>query len=115
MAGARYLQRVFVVADRIKDADVFPYSLPVVKGLSLSFTNPVTFLVGENGSGKSTIIEGIAEVCGLPVSGGSRNEAAARHGPDQRSALGGVLRPSFSRRPPDGYFFRAEFQAHFAS
>jgi predicted ATPase len=26
-----------------------------------------------------------------------------------------VLRPSFSRRPKDGYFFRAEFQAHFAS
>jgi predicted ATPase len=26
-----------------------------------------------------------------------------------------VLRPSFSRRPTDGYFLRAEFQAHFAS
>jgi predicted ATPase len=115
MTGARYLQRVSVVADRIENADDFPYSLPVVQGLSLTFTKPVTFLVGENGSGKSTIIEGIAEVCGLPASGGSRNEAGERHGPDQRSALGRVLRPSFSKRPRDGYFFRAELQAHFAS
>ena len=57
----------------------------------------------------------IAEACGLPVSGGGRNESAVRHGPEQHSALGSALRPSFSRRPRDGYFFRAEFQAHFAS
>jgi predicted ATPase len=113
--GAPYLERISVLAERIEDFGAFPYSLPFVRGFSLAFTNSVTFLVGENGSGKSTLIEGLAEVCGLPVSGGSKNELAERHGPDARSALGSVLRPSFRRKPRDGYFFRAELQALFAS
>lgn len=62
-----------------------------------------------------SIIEALAAVCRLPVSGGSRNELSANHGPDTVSALAPALRPSFRRRPPDGYFLRAEFQAHFAS
>lgn len=115
MANVPYLQQASVVDSRIKDFGSFPYSLPIVRGLSIRFTSAVTFLVGENGTGKSTVIESLAEVCGFPVSGGSSNEMADRHGPEQRSALGSVLRPSFSRRPRDGYFFRAEFQAHFAS
>jgi predicted ATPase len=36
----------------------------------LSFTRPVTFLVGENGSGKSTFVEAIAEAYGINVRGG---------------------------------------------
>lgn len=83
--------------------------------LNLDIDSAVTFFVGENGSGKSTLIEALAVLCGLPVSGGSRNELAAGHGPEADSALSRVLRPSFSRRPTDGYFLRAEFQAHFAS
>jgi predicted ATPase len=110
-----YLERVSTVDDRVDDWSRFPYSLPFVKELSLGLMKPVTFLVGENGSGKSTLLEGIAEVCRLPVSGGSRNEIGERHGPEARSALGSVLRPAFVRKPQDSYFFRAEFQAHFAT
>src|SRR4029453_590730 len=62
-----------------------------------------------------TVIEAIAAVCKLPVSGGGRNELAGNHGPDAASPLAPSLRPSFRRRPPDAYFLRAEFQAHFAS
>lgn len=115
MKGAPFLKQVYVVPERLPAVDGFPYDLPFVRDLDLSFKKAVTYLVGENGSGKSTLIEAIAEACGLPVSGGGRNEAADRHGPEQHSALGGVLRPSFSRRAKDGYFFRAEFQAHLAS
>jgi predicted ATPase len=112
---APFLKRVYVVSERVPAYEGFPYGLPFVRDFDLSFKRAVTFLVGENGSGKSTLIEAIAEACGLPVSGGGRNEAADRHGPEQHSALGSALRTSFSRRPKDGYFFRAEFQANFAS
>jgi predicted ATPase len=114
-ARVPYLERVSIVDDRVDDWSRFPYSLPFVKGLSLGLTKPVTFLVGENGSGKSTLLEGIAEVSRLPVSGGSRNEIGERHGPEAHSALATVLRPAFVRKPQDSYFFRAEFQAHFAT
>lgn len=39
----------------------FPYSLPILQDcMKIQFTKPVTFFVGENGSGKSTILEAIA-------------------------------------------------------
>jgi predicted ATPase len=97
------------------DASDYPFNLPLIRRLDIEFTAPVTFFVGENGTGKSTVIEAIADLCKLPVSGGSRNELAGNHGPDASSALAHALRPSFRRRPPDAYFLRAEFQAHFAS
>lgn len=118
MSGARrapYLQRVSLVESRVSDFTKWPYSMPFVRDLELRLESPVTFFVGENGSGKSTLIEAIADLCGLPVSGGGKNETADRHGPELRSALAHVLRPAFTVRPPDSYFFRAEFQAHFAS
>ncbi len=39
----------------------FPFTLPVVRELeSPTFRAPVTFFVGENGTGKSTILEAVA-------------------------------------------------------
>jgi predicted ATPase len=99
----------------VTDDGEYPFSIPAIRSLEIEFTAPVTFFVGENGTGKSTVIEAIAALCKLPVSGGGRNELAGHHGPDTSSALARALRPSFRRRPPDAYFLRAELQAHFAS
>jgi predicted ATPase len=96
-------------------SEAYPFNLPLFHALDLEFTAPVTFFVGENGTGKSTLIEAIAALSRLPVSGGSRNELAGTHGPDAASLLAPALRPSFRRRPPDAYFLRAELQAHFAT
>lgn len=110
-----YLRRIAIDDEDVGDVERFPFSLPFVRGLDLTFARPVTFFVGENGSGKSTVMEAIAEVCGLPVSGGGRSDVGGRHGPQEESSLGSVIRPYFGRRPRDSYFFRGEFHAHFAS
>jgi predicted ATPase len=115
MNAAPYLAGVSVVANRIESRDGYPFTLPFVSQLDLCFESPVTFFVGENGTGKSTLLEAIASLCRLPVSGGGRNELAGRHGPDAVSPLAPVLRPTFRRQPPDAYFLRAELQAHLAS
>ena len=51
--------------------------LPVISSLKemgdLKFTKPVTFLIGENGVGKSTLIEGIAVAMGFNPEGGTVN------------------------------------------
>lgn len=57
----------------------WPASIPAVAQVlreGIDLAPGVTFLVGENGSGKSTIVEGIAIAYGLSPEGGSRN---ARH------------------------------------
>lgn len=114
MAAAPYLVRLHIKEDAATSVD-YPFHLPLIRCLDIDFTSPVTFFVGENGTGKSTVIEAIAALCRLPVSGGSRNELSGRHGPDASSPLSPALRPWFRRRPPDGYFLRSEFQGHFAS
>jgi predicted ATPase len=97
------------------DVTYFPGSLPFVSGLHLHFDVPVTFFVGENGSGKSTLLEAIAVLAGFPISGGGTNEIGERHGLREKSVLADSLRLAFAKRPKDGYFFRADLQAHFAS
>jgi predicted ATPase len=113
--SAPYLRRLTLIESDVQNFDQFPYSLPVIGGLDIRFRKPITFFVGENGSGKSTIIETIADLAGLPISGGGHNELDAGHGPDHESELANAMRPAFARRPRDGYFFRAELQSEFAS
>lgn len=58
---------------------VWPCSIPAVEQLlaeGMTLRPGVTFLVGENGSGKSTVLEGIAQAYGLSPEGGS---ASAQH------------------------------------
>ena len=78
----------------------------LIEGGVLNFDRPVTFLVGENGTGKSTLLEGIAVACGFNPEGGTRNfnfSTRATH-----SVLGEYLTPARKRYPRDGFFLRAE-------
>jgi AAA domain len=84
------------------------YSLPFVHGLDLDLDRPVTFFVGENGTGKSTLLEAIADLCGFGAGGGGRDDAIDARAAEGPSALSRALRPRFRHRPRDGFFFRAE-------
>lgn len=112
-----YLRGILARDDRtLPEEDRFPFNLNWMKpDFELSFTNPVTFFVGENGSGKSTLMETIAKLSGLPSVGGSRMEQGHDYAPAERTELASYLFGWFSKRPKDAYFFRAESQAHFAS
>ena len=93
----------------------FPFNFPWIEELNLEFPNAVTFFVGENGSGKSTLLEAIAGLSGFPVWGGGRNDLPDQFGPERESVLAQAMYPYFKKRPRDGYFFRAEYHAQFAS
>lgn len=54
--------------------NAYPFNLPFLRGgLSLNVNSPVTFFVGENGMGKSTLLEAVAVNYGFNPEGGSRN------------------------------------------
>jgi predicted ATPase len=85
--------------------------LPVVKNLtemgSLSFSKNVTFLVGENGVGKSTLIEAIAVAMGFNPEGGTKNFNFATM--ESHSDLHTYMTMSRGfQRLRDGFFLRAE-------
>jgi predicted ATPase len=75
----------------------WPFTLPVVAQLiaeGLEFTAPVTFLAGDNGSGKSTIIEAIADVCKINSAGGKAGTRYASTSP--KTPLGQVMDAEFT-------------------
>lgn len=82
--------------------------IPSLKGIEeICFKNPVTYFAGENGTGKSTILEGIAVAYGLNPEGGSRNYSFSTY--DSHSELwDAVTVVRGTRRNKWGYFLRAE-------
>ena len=66
----------------------------------------MTFLVGENGIGKSTLVEAIALAVGLNPEGGSQNFNFKTR--DTHSELSNYLKVATFRRPTTKYFLRAE-------
>lgn len=89
----------------------YPFTLPVVRSLAerdgLALDPGVTFLVGENGTGKSTLVEALAVAAGFNPEGGSQNFRFATRATE--SSLGSSLELTWSiRKPRTGYFLRAE-------
>jgi len=85
----------------------FPFSLPAVKTLpDLSFDTPVTFFVGENGSGKSTVLEAIALAAGLPTVGST--DASKDATLEAQRAFAQALKLVWNQRTRKGFFLRAE-------
>lgn len=91
-----------------------PYlvELPVVAALTgapLEFTAPVTVLTGENGTGKSTLVEALAVGMRLNPEGGSRHANFATLAQAQSvSPLHRSLRLTRRRNPRDAFFLRGE-------
>jgi len=68
----------------------------------------VTLLAGENGTGKSTVVELLAEAIGFAAHGGEL-ERWGELPAVPRSVLHGALSPILAtRRPRKGYYLRAE-------
>ena len=108
MISEQLLLDVTLDRERVPSFDAYPFCLNAVRHLRRLDLHPaVTFLVGENGTGKSTLLEGIAVACGYNAEGGShsfRFDTRASH-----SVLHEYLRLGRGvRRPRNGYFLRAE-------
>lgn len=85
----------------------FPFSVPAIRSLeALDLPGPVTFFVGENGSGKSTVLEAIAAAARLPTVGS--DEAQSDGTLAAQRELADALQLVWSRRTKRGFFLRAE-------
>ncbi len=86
---------------------VFPFTVAAVRSMGrLEFTSPVTFLVGENGSGKSTFLEALACATGS-VTVGAESVQRDPHLADVRQ-FSFYLKLAWSKRTRRGFFLRAE-------
>lgn len=102
-----YLRSIAIDPAAGIDLESYPFSIPAVRELGVLEPHPdVTFFVGENGAGKSTVLEAIAVALGLPAEGGTRNVHRTQQ---EVSPLHRVLKVAKGwRRPRFSYFLRAE-------
>lgn len=108
-----YLKRIWLDEGPEVDRAAYPHCLPLFRSgtFDLAFDRPITIVAGENGVGKSTLLEGIAVLAGFDESGGGPGYRAV----DNSRALetgGGVLarslKASWLPKIGSGWFFRAE-------
>jgi predicted ATPase len=110
---APYLKRVWLDSSRIEDASAYPFCLPLFQNgdFELAFERPVTIVVGENGTGKSTLLEGVAAMAGYDDAGGGKGYRPVDHSratEAQGGALARALRAGWLPKITNGWFFRAE-------
>jgi predicted ATPase len=92
------------------DATQHPFNIPAVQAIAqIKFHPNVTFFVGENGSGKSTVLEALALALGFGAEGGTKN-VQLKTTEASVSPLHEALRLArdTGHKPSDGYFLRAE-------
>jgi len=104
------LKKITVLRNKVGDWTSYPFSIPTISRLSeMSLRSRVCFFAGENGTGKSTLLEAIAAHYGFGPEGGNRSflndSTESNHSIDP---LRRALRLSFDKRTGAGFFLRAE-------
>jgi predicted ATPase len=109
---APYLKRVWLDREKIDKPDAYPFVLPLFKKqFELDFDHPITIIVGENGTGKSTLLEGIAKLAGYDDAGGGKGYMPVDHSRALEvsgTELARALRASWLPKITSGWFFKAE-------
>jgi predicted ATPase len=63
-----HLQSVKLLSEKYPTTEHYPFNLPLFhQTKAIQFDTPVTFFVGENGTGKSTLLEAITHRCGIHI------------------------------------------------
>ncbi len=113
--GNLYISKLVLLRERVESWEEYPFSLPCIRRFEdISFEKQVTCILGDNATGKTTILEAIARLSGLNIEGGSRHHEFSATGRISRLAdamrlySGGLTMSS-----GNGFYYRAEHFAHF--
>ena len=108
MIKNQFLRELRLIRNNILNYDEYPFNIPSIKSLTeLELHLNVTFIIGENGTGKSTLLEAIAVAYGFNPEGGSKHfnfETATTHS----ELYNNIKIVKGTNKPKTGYFFRAE-------
>ncbi len=103
----KFIQSIKINWNKIEEDSYLRTIESISKITQLSFTNNITYFIGENGTGKSTLLEAIAVAYGFNPEGGTLNYNFSTY--DDISELSNAIKISKGyKRPKSSFFFRAE-------
>ena len=108
-----YLKSVTLFPEQYPTTDRYPFNLSVLqKTHHLVFSVPVTFLVGENGTGKSTLLEALAHSCHIHIWRGVERKRVEVNLYEKE--LYRYITVQWADGPVPGSFFASEIFRYFA-
>jgi predicted ATPase len=108
-----HLKRIKLSPEKYPTDEHYPFNLSIFRASDgIDFTAPVVFFVGENGTGKSTLLKAIAIKCGIHIWEGV--ERARAHYNPYESEMHKFVTAEWERGPVPGSFFASEIFRNFA-
>ena len=108
-----HLKQVRIVPAKFPTLEHYPFNLDIFKyPRTVDVHNPVTFFVGENGTGKSTLLQAISHRCGIYIWKGERR-ARFQYNPFETQFYRGI-EVTWSQDTVPGSYFASEIFNNFA-
>jgi predicted ATPase len=108
-----HLTHLRILHERFPTTDQYPYNLEIFqKTTDLTFSSPVTFFIGENGTGKSTLLRAIARACSIHI--WEEKERSRYHVNRYEEDLFHCLTVKWGGEKVPGSFFASEIFRYFA-
>lgn len=108
-----FLKSVIFDWDKVENREKYPFNIPALRRLqNLDMDHNVIFFIGENGTGKSTLLEAIAFKCGFGNKGGGKYNIFDN--PDDSLRLESTITLSWMPKINNGFLLRAETFFNFA-
>ncbi|MBC7249430.1 MAG: AAA family ATPase [Anaerolineae bacterium] len=108
-----YLMKVKIHGESYPTARYYPFNIPALRNTQeLIFRKPIAFFVGENGTGKSTLLEAITRKCGIYIWDKPKRHLA--HNNPYETRLADYISVTWANGHVPGSLFRAETFRDFA-
>ena len=108
-----YLKKITILREKFPTEDRYPFSIETFqKTKRLSFETPVTIFAGENGTGKSTLLEAICRKCGIYIWAGEQRQSY-KNNPYEKSMYK-AIDVEWSKGKVPGSFFTSDVFKHFS-
>lgn len=108
-----YLNQAAIHPEHFPAADCYPFNLKILRNTDrIPFDRDITFFIGENGTGKSTLLQAMARRCGIHI---WQKETFSRlnYNPHEDD-LYRAISVDWKDGPVPGAYFGAQIFSHFA-